>query len=76
MLVIAPLTTSIALPTPNDQLSRASKAVRVSLKRATNAKSASNVPVIYDKVTSRWFTDVIIGGQQLTLSVDTGSGDL
>ncbi|KAL8986087.1 MAG: hypothetical protein Q9177_004258 [Variospora cf. flavescens] len=52
----------------------ASKAVKLSLKRATTA-SIVDIDYIED-AGGRWFTDVNIGGHDFWMMVDTGSGDL
>ncbi len=39
-------------------------------------KSSATAPLVYRSNRGRWYTDFTIGGQELTLEVDTGSADL
>ncbi|KAI4128887.1 MAG: hypothetical protein LQ341_006636, partial [Variospora aurantia] len=70
-LLVSIVPTALALPASD---SDASKAVILSLKRATTA-SIVDIDYIED-AGGRWFTDVDIGGQDFWMMVDTGSGDL
>ncbi|KAL8645350.1 MAG: hypothetical protein Q9210_006752 [Variospora velana] len=70
-LLVSIVPTALALPASD---SDAPKAVKLSPKRAT---TASIVDIDYiEHAGGRWFTDVDIGGQELSMMVDTGSGDL
>ncbi|KAL8958143.1 MAG: hypothetical protein Q9193_004742, partial [Seirophora villosa] len=74
LLSIVPFTTPSALPASYDERAPAPKAVKSNLKRAT---TASIVEIDFEELAGgRLLTEVEIGGQGLTMMVDTGSGDL
>ncbi|KAL9053177.1 MAG: hypothetical protein Q9206_004027 [Seirophora lacunosa] len=74
LLSIVPFTTPSALPASYDERAPAPKAVKSNLKRLT---TASIVEIDFEELAGgRLLAEVEIGGQGLTMMVDTGSGDL
>lgn len=53
--------------------SQPSKSIKLNLKRET---VSADIPIDYSLTQGRWFANVTIGGQDLELLVDTGSGRL
>ena len=62
-----------ALPLSDEISSPPSRFVKLNLKRET---VSADIPIDYSPNQGRWFANVTVGGQDLELLVDTGSGDL
>jgi len=67
------LSSALALPSAGDDSTKRAGSFSLPLRRS---QSSASVPVTFHQPHGRWYTEFTIGGQPLTLEIDTGSAEL